>query len=178
MTDAITLLTSDHEMVKGLFQRVQGSSSPDETTVNEIVKQLSIHDAIEKQYLYPFVREHVQGGDGYADHSIKEHDEVAETLLAIDKAEAGSHEQAQLLARLIPSVLEHVQEEEGQIFPAMRSAATEADLEELGTKLGTAKETAPTRPHPMAPSEGLGTKVAGAMSAPLDKAKDALQGRG
>ena len=177
MPDAITVLTADHRTVESLFSKVEGQANPKTDVVNEIVKELSIHDAIEKEYLYPTVRDKVSSGNGMADHSIEEHDNVAETLLAIDKADAGSGEQAQLLTQLIQMVTSHVEEEEQQIFPAMRTSMSQTELDELGDKLKTAKKTAPTRPHPHAPSEGLGTKVAGAMSAPLDKARDAASGR-
>lgn len=177
MADAITILTADHREVEALFSQVEAKATPDEQVVNRIIRELSIHDAIEKEYLYPTVREKLSAGGGLADHSLEEHDKVAETLVAIDKADHGSGEQVQLLTQLISMVNRHVQEEEQQIFPAMRTSMSQSELDELGKKLETAKKTAPTRPHPHAPSEGLGTKVAGAMAAPLDKARDAMQGR-
>lgn len=176
MPDAITVLTSDHRAVEALFSQVEGKPTPDEDVVHRIVKELSIHDAVEKEYLYPAVRQKVSGGDGMADHSIEEHDQVAETLLAIDKADPGP-EQGRLLTELIRMVTAHVQEEERDIFPAMRTSMSQTELDELGDKLETANKIAPTRPHPHAPSEGLGTKIAGAMSAPLDKARDAASRR-
>jgi hemerythrin superfamily protein len=177
MPDAITVLTTDHRTVQTLFSQVEGKASPEAEVVDKIVKELSIHDAIEKQYLYPLVRDKVSGGNGMADHSIEEHDKVAETLLAIDKAERASAEQAQLLTELIRMVTSHIREEEQDIFPAMRTSMGQTELDELGSTLEGAKKTAPTRPHPHAPSEGLGTKLAGAVSAPLDKARDAASGR-
>lgn len=177
MTDAITLLTGDHRTVEALFQQAETAPSPSSEVVDRIVKELSVHDAIEREYLYPAVRDRVPSGSGLADHSIEEHNEVAQTLLAIDKADNGSGEQKQLLARLVTAVRAHVEEEETRLFPALRDAMTPRELEELGGKLETAKSTAPTRPHPHAPDEGLGTKIAGAVSAPLDKARDAAQGR-
>jgi hemerythrin superfamily protein len=177
MPDAISVLTTDHREVEALFTRVEGKDSPDPSVVDKIVKELSIHDAIERQYLYPTVRDKVGSGEGMADHSIEEHNMVAQTLLNIDKAEGGSKEQAQLLTALMGMVKSHVQEEEEKIFPAMRSAMSKADLDALGEELTKAKETAPTRPHPHAPNEGLGAKLAGAASAPLDKARDAASRR-
>ncbi len=178
MPDAITVLTTDHRTVESLFAKIENQASPKDDVVNEIVKELSIHDAIERQYLYPVVREKIStGGSGMADHSIEEHDQVAETLLAIEKADTGSGERVTLLAKLIRMVTSHVQEEEQQIFPAMKTSMSQTELDELGKTLEGAKSSAPTRPHPHAPSEGTGTKIAGAMSAPLDKARDAASGR-
>lgn len=179
MTDVISVLTKDHREVEDMFAKVEGSPNPDPKVIDQIVKELSKHDAVERQFLYPAVREHIKsGGDGLADESIESHDLTAETLLAIEKSEPGSPERAQHLTALIGMVKSHVQEEEEQIFPAMQKTMSKQQLDELGEKIDKAKDTAPTRPHPHAPSEGLGAKVAGAASAPLDKARDAASGRG
>jgi hemerythrin superfamily protein len=177
MPNAIDLLIADHRTVDALFEKVAGTTSPDKDTVDQIVKELSIHDAIERSHLYPRVRHNLDKGATLADHSEHEHDEVAQTLVAIDHADAGSAEQAAHLKTLIEAVRRHVNEEETQIFPALRKDASADDLDKLGEILASAKKTAPTRPHPHAPSEGVGTKVAGAMSAPLDKIRDAVEGR-
>jgi hypothetical protein len=81
------------------------------------------------------------------------------------------------LGTLIELVRTHVHEEESQIFPALQAAMSPAELDNLGEVLATAKAVAPTRPHPLAPSGGLGTMVAGALSAPLDKVRDIVERR-
>lgn len=177
MTDAITVLTTDHRTVDGLFTQVEGQATPPQEVVDRIVKELSVHDAIEKEHLYPAVRQRVEGGAAQADHSIEEHDQVARLLLEIDRTRSGEPGLPGLLAELITTVRAHVQEEETGIFPSLRASVTQADLDALGETLEGAKASAPTRPHPHAPSEGTGTKLAGALSAPLDKARDAIQGR-
>lgn len=178
MTDAITVLTTDHRELDILFTKVEGTPNPPKDIVDEIVKKLSIHDAIERELLYPALRDKVDGGAGMADHAVEEHNEAATDLLAIDKADSESPEQAELLSKLIQEVRHHVKEEEEKLFPAMRSSMSSDELEALGGKLETAKKTAPTRPHPHAPNEGLGTMAAGAMAAPVDKIRDAVEGRG
>ena len=177
MPDAISVLTNDHRTVNDLFARVEGNPEPMPEVVHRIVTELSVHDVIEKEHLYPAIRKYVDGGDDLADRSVTEHDQVARTLLAIDKAGDGSSQQVDHLAALITLVRRHVTEEESELFVALRSSMTADQLEQLGQSLVAAKQTAPTRPHPLAPSEGLATKVAGAVSAPLDRMKDKLQGR-
>ena len=49
MPDATVLLSEDHKAVSALFSKVEGQQNPDPTTVDKIIKELSIHDAIEKQ---------------------------------------------------------------------------------------------------------------------------------
>jgi hemerythrin superfamily protein len=136
-----------------------------------------VHDTVEKEFLYPTVRQRLETGGELADHGTTEHDEVARTLVAVDKAEAGSDELTTALHTLIGLVRTHVGEEESQIFPALRTAMSTAELADLGETLATAKQSAPTRPHPLAPSGALGAMVAGALSAPLDKVRDIVEGR-
>ena len=178
MTDAITLLTTDHRSVDGLFGQVEGQDAPDQDIVDRIVKELSIHDVIEREHLYPALRQRLGDGGRWADRSVEEHDEIAQTLLKVDKTPSGTEGLAALLGSLITEVRAHVQEEEGEIFPQLRQALSQAELDDLGATLEKAKASAPTRPHPHAPGEGTATKLAGALSAPLDKARDAVQGRG
>lgn len=177
MPDAIEFLTSDHRNVDALFTQAQATTPPNREVIDSIVRELSTHDAIEKEYLYPTVREKVPNGDQIADRSIDEHQEQAELLVDLDKSEPGSAGEASLLTQLIASVKAHVAEEETITFPALRQSVTPDELATLGTSLAEGKQTAPTRPHPHAPKEGLGTKIAGAVSAPLDKARDAAAGR-
>jgi hemerythrin superfamily protein len=177
MTDAIALLTADHRVVEGLLSEIEGVTDPDPKVVNRIVKALSVHDAIEKEFLYPTVRRSLDTGGELAYHSISEHDAVAKTLLAVDRAKVGSDEMNVALGTLIDLVRTHVHEEESQIFPALQAAMSPAELDNLGEVLATAKAVAPTRPHPLAPSGGLGTMVAGALSAPLDKVRDIVERR-
>src|SRR5438270_199630 len=64
--DAIQILTDDHREVEGLFQKVESGSAGKKDVVAKIVRELSIHDAIEREYLYPAVRKHIadQGDHG------------------------------------------------------------------------------------------------------------------
>lgn len=55
--DAIELLTSDHRAVEALFEQVRPGSVGKNDVVERIVRELSIHDAIERELLYPTVKE-------------------------------------------------------------------------------------------------------------------------
>jgi hypothetical protein len=68
-----------------------------------------------------------------------------------------------------------VAEEEGKVFPALRSNAKEDELMELGEKIAHAKTMAPTHPHPNAPSTPPGNIVAGPLAAVADKVRDFLR---
>jgi len=171
--DAIQVLTDDHREVEGLFQKVEGGATGKKDVVAKIVRELSIHDAIEREYLYPAVKKYIPNqGEHLAEHSLDEHEKVARLLADIEDAD-DTIRQGELLRELIPDVKSHVKEEEGQIFPGLRSAMSASELAELGSKLEEAKAKAPTHPHPHAPRSGVGAKIAGAAAATMDKARDA-----
>lgn len=172
--DAIEILEHDHREVETLFELVKDGAAGKEDVVERIVRELSVHDAIEREFLYPAVRERLAGqGDAMAEHSLDEHEQTAATLAEIESA-GDDATRDRLLVELAASVQEHVEEEEREIFPKLRAAMDQAELQELGAKLQAAKGRAPTHPHPNAPRSATGTKVAGTVAAMADRARDAL----
>jgi hemerythrin superfamily protein len=179
--DATALLEKDHREVEGLFEKFQAATDADErrSTAEALVKALSIHSEIEKLYLYPLIKEQVEGGTGIVDRSLREHQAVEELLARIDDGldKAGTKEFAGKVERLQKDVEEHVQEEETEIFPKLRDTVTKKLLEEVGKEMADAKGSVPTRPHPSAPNEGISHELMGRASAVLDKVRDAAAGR-
>lgn len=85
----------------------------------------------------------------------------------------------ELLGELMSAVREHLRDEEEDLFPQLETHADKDALIEFGAKVAKAKEAAPTRPHPSAPSDKPGLLK---MLAPgvglVDRARDAVTGRG
>lgn len=177
MPNAIDLLTHDHGVVEGLFRQVADDGVPEPEVVAAIVRELSVHDAIEKEHLYPVVRARMADGNRIAACSITEHGKVARLLGEIDRRPVGDPHRRDLLAELLPAVRAHVAEEEGEIFPALAARMASEELDELGATLAAAKAKAPTRPHPHAPQSSFGNRAARLIAAPLDKARDLFQRR-
>src|SRR6185437_15902150 len=124
--NAIDLLMTDHREMESLFSKAQAGVG-DQEVVEKIVRELSIHDAIERELLYPLVREKIPSeGERLAEHSLDEHEKVARLLADIEKA--NDSERRGLLAELMSDVKEHVAEEESQIFPKLRTVTTETEL--------------------------------------------------
>jgi len=175
-TDAVQLLIQDHREVEQLFIQIEaaGGTGPEEA-VQQVIRELSVHAAIEEQVLYPAVRSKVPGGEELADHAIDEHQEAKELLATLDGGEGEAADRAPVLARLMQEVRSHVEEEEGDLFPKLRAAVGPEELREMGEAMAQAKKMAPTRPHPQAPSTPPGNVVAGAAAAVVDKARDAFR---
>ena len=173
--DAIQLLTADHTEVEQMFRQVESlpGGGAQEELVQSIVRELSVHAVIEEQVLYPAMREALPDGDELVKEAIDEHQQVKETLAAIERADAT--ERGPLLVQLIGNVRHHVEEEETELFPKLRASVGNEELQAMGAKLASAKKMAPTHPHPNAPNTPPGNIVGGAAAAVLDKARDALK---
>jgi hemerythrin superfamily protein len=172
--NAIEVLTSDHRAVEALFQQVEGGSYGRDEVVDKIVQQLSMHDGVERELLYPLLRKQLAAeGEDLAAHALDEHADVAGLLADLESTESNAARD-RILQVLVPRVQAHVQEEEQLIFPKLASGAGD-ELEELGTKIEQAKKRAPTHPHPRAPRSTAGSKVAGKAAGLMDRAKDKMR---
>jgi hemerythrin superfamily protein len=176
--DAIDVLVADHRAAEALFSRLEMSGAVDQAVLDEVIRELSVHAAIEEQVLYPAVRRQVDGGEALVEHSLEEHQEAKELLASLQKSGADGEETPQLLQQLISGVRQHVREEEGQILPKLERSMSPEARRALGEALEKAKKMAPTRPHPHAPSTPPGNVVAGTAAALIDTARDAVSGRG
>ncbi|MEA2686706.1 MAG: hypothetical protein QOE93_1901, partial [Actinomycetota bacterium] len=174
--DAIELLTTDHREVEQLFAQIESSSGPaQDQVVEKVIRELSIHAAIEEQVLYPVMRRSLSDGDAKVEEAIQEHQEAKEALADIERLGSTPARQPKLQT-LMEGVRHHVKEEEDELFPELRSAVGEDELRKLGQALAAAKKMAPTHPHPNAPATPPGNIVAGAAAAVMDKTRDAISG--
>ena len=149
--DAVSLLESDHRAVDQLFReyealpRTAGASARREP-VERMIRELSVHTAIEEQVLYPTVGREVPGGAAMEAEARREHQEAKETLRRLDRMEPNGQDFDSAVRDLIEEVRHHVEEEEGEMFPKLRMALTQDRLTTLGARMQEAKRMAPTRP--------------------------------
>lgn len=177
--DAIELLEADHREVEALFAQVEGGGTGTDL-VGQIVRSLAVHDAIERQYLYPLVRDKVPiNGDRLAQVALEEHSELSLLLLEIEHkldegatGEGATGRALELLGQAMAAVRAHVREEEQAIFPQLRLVSTPQDLNELAEKLERAKAKAPTHPHPRSSASGAAARAVGMVAGAVDRARD------
>ncbi|GAA4964865.1 hypothetical protein GCM10023238_35610 [Streptomyces heliomycini] len=68
-------------------------------------------------------------------------------MKALEGVDAGDAEFDRLIGELMTEIRSARPDEEDNLFPRLRSAASEDELMKLGDKVRQAKKTAPTRPH-------------------------------
>lgn len=138
--DALSLLTADHNRVRGLFTRFQAAEEEKDTeTMMElaakIIVELEVHTTIEEEIFYPEVKGANEEIKDTVDEGVEEH-HVAKTL--IEEVKVVSPEDDAWAAKmkvLIESVEHHAEEEEQELFPEVRKALDKAALEDLGMRL-------------------------------------------
>lgn len=177
--DAITLLKNDHKTVNALFRRFEKAKDPGSrrSVVDDIVRELAVHSAIEEQVFYPAVREAVESTEDVVLESLEEHHIVKWTLSELDGMDPEHERFVPKVTVLKESVQHHVEEEESELFPKVRAALGRKRLGEIGDAMEKARKVAPTRPHPRAPDTPPGNVVAGAAAAAVDKMRDKARSR-
>lgn len=145
MLDAIDLLTEDHRKVDELFEEYEASKDEaddgaKEERVAEICLELTIHASVEEEIFYPAAREALEAEDDAEtlDEAEVEHQTIKDLVEQLQTMTAGEELYDAKVKVLAEYVKHHVQEEEGELFPALRGSA--ADLEALGAELAQRKE--------------------------------------
>jgi hemerythrin superfamily protein len=181
-TDVITFLIDQHQEVAEMFaqlEKMDGATDDEARRLAEqVVTSLVEHSVAEEIYLYPTVRKALPGGDAIAEHEISEHDEAEQTMKRLEALTPDQPAFWPTLRTLISEIRHHVAEEENSLFPQLRAACSEEQLQELGRKVERIQKISPTRPHPFSPSEGTALAVVAPGAGLVDRVRDALSGRG
>ena len=142
-TDAVALLTNDHQEVKDLFEKYEDlaqADSDDEEKKNlaeEICTMLTVHATIEEEIFYPAARDAIDD-ESLLNEAEVEHQSAKDLIAQIqasDPSDALYDAQVKVLGEYVNH---HVEEEEGELFPRVKEA--DLDLDELGAEMGARQE--------------------------------------
>ncbi len=131
------LIRMDHTKVNTLFMQIDQTEDPQKIQeyFGQIYKDLSAHATAEEEVVYPAVRP-------YFSQTQNLYDEQAEMkkLLAQIKANSpASSDFKPLVKQLQQVVMDHVREEENDMFPKLRDHFSDAQQKQLATQFKTAK---------------------------------------
>jgi hemerythrin-like domain-containing protein len=149
-TDAIVLLKADHKEIKKVFRAFQNAGENATKTkgdlVNTMIELLTVHTYIENEVMYPQVRELLPDLEDDILESYEEH-HVADLLVMELFAMTPEAERFDAKTTvLIENVTHHIEEEEEEWFPLVRSGLGRKQLSDLGERLLEAKAKAPRSP--------------------------------
>jgi len=172
--NVIEIIKEEHRLVDTLYERYQSSHDVKEKQgiAYNIIKLLSIHGAAEEMSLYPYIKTRVPNGESIINHALNEHQQMKQDLYALDQLEFGAAGYDTKLAKAIQDTKHHVKEEESTVLPALEKNCSPDEIQKMTQQFISSKSMAPSRPHPDAPNEPPGNKVANSASVPLDAARD------
>lgn len=136
--NALTLLHEDHVKIKKLLAEGESTTERGEKTRTELFERLkellTTHERIEEEVLYPALKKHPKARDlaleGYQEHHVV--DLVFEEL----EATAVSDEDWGAKFKVAKENIEHhIEEEEGDMFPAARRAFEPDELDRMGERM-------------------------------------------
>jgi hemerythrin superfamily protein len=118
MPNVIELLNQDHREVEQLFSQFE--STQDFDIALQICQELTVHATVEEEIVYP-VLERI---DPEIEHEAeKEHAEAKELIARIQSMSPGDPDLVSTVMKLKAGIVHHVEEEEGEAWPKMRSDA-------------------------------------------------------
>jgi hemerythrin superfamily protein len=135
MPNGIDLILADHQRVNDLF--TDFNTTPSGVTVGLIVDALTAHDDAEHGALYPLALEIID------DNELIGRFDRAHVLIKRILANLRGLEGQPLIdavTELQVAVSEHVADEEKNLLPQLASAATPAQLDEIGTRILQVKQ--------------------------------------
>jgi hemerythrin-like domain-containing protein len=190
MTGAIEILQRDHDEIRLLLDAIE-AALPGEAgaavrgagdgrlaaLVEQVIMDESGHEAIEEQYFWPLIRRRVQDGGRLADQAIGQEQEAKHVLCQLKKHHPENTGFETLIRRFLNIGRAHIDFEETRVWPWVRLALSEQELDELGAQLAQGKKLAPTRPHPNMPPTAKVLKVVAPIAGATDWIRDVLAGR-
>ncbi|WP_310726220.1 hemerythrin domain-containing protein [Streptomyces sp. N2A] len=175
--DLIDVLATDHqEMVEllGKLESLPSGDSQRRPVAEAILIELVRHSVADDHYLYPAVREYLEGGEALAEAEIEDHMAIEQLLQDLERVPADDSRFDSLLTRLMREVYAHFQDEEEHLFPALRKACPSEVLTDLGEKASRTKKMSPTRPNPSSPDEPPANKLLAPGVGLVDRFRDRL----
>ncbi len=143
--DALALLKSDHEKVKGLLAQLEKTTERGVKTRQELFAtikgELAVHETIEEEIFYPELKNHPKAKDivleGFEEHHVV--DLLMGELESLDVEDESWGAKAIVMKE---NIEHHIEEEEGEMFKTARSVFDKAELEDLGARMEARKRTA------------------------------------
>jgi hypothetical protein len=188
MPDVFEVLGRDHTEVKRMLDDLEAGPTAAtganeaalarrRTLLQKLITAESMHEAVEEEYFWPTVREHVPEGDALADHAIAQEQAAKQELDDLIAAHPLQDRFEGLLSGFIAGAREHIAFEEERVWPRLRGVITAEQANELGGRLRSAKRFAPTRPHSNTPPRPGLLKATGPVVGVADRMLGRMTGR-
>ena len=135
---AIELLKEDHREVQGFFEQYESleDDAEKEALALKICLALQVHALIEEEIFYPEARDAISKPE-LIDEAIVEHAAAKQLIAEIEAMEVGDNMRDAKVKVLGEQITHHVEEEEGELFPAVETAGLHVNA--LGQRMSARK---------------------------------------
>jgi hemerythrin superfamily protein len=132
---AIELLDSQHREVEKLFKEIENAENPEdkEALFEDLADKLAIHAKIEEEFFYPAVQE--RKTEGMVLEAFVEHTSIKRLLADLMESDPDQPTFDAQIKVLQEQVEHHVEEEEGQLFPAARKLLSKDELAAIAQEM-------------------------------------------
>ncbi|KAF3890311.1 MULTISPECIES: hemerythrin domain-containing protein [Nostocales] len=138
--DILALIEIEHRQIEQLFAKVEQAEKIEiYNYFNQIYKALNLHTRTEEIVFYPAMQEY-QETRKYIQEAEEEHEEANLLLEKIKNLKPTDSEFNVKINKLKEAVQHHVEEEESEIFSAVRKCMKEEQLVKLGQEFLRVKE--------------------------------------
>ncbi len=133
-TDITVLVEREHEAMRRQFAAIDALTDAGELTEAwaSLAELLEIHASGEESILYPKLARAADEGAEEADHAVREHNEIRDSVRAVHQHAVASEDWWRALHTAREVNEEHLQEEERDALPLFRESTDRARREELG----------------------------------------------
>jgi hemerythrin superfamily protein len=177
-SDVVDFLVGQHERIKSMFAETLSASGKDrEKAFVELRRMLAVHETAEEEIVHPRAKRKIAGGAAVVDQRLEEEHEAKTVLQKLEKLDVDSAEFTRQLTELRDAVIDHAEHEEKDEFAKLGEELSDDELARMGRAAKLAEAIAPTRPHPGVESQAANL-TAGPFAAMLDRARDAIMGKG
>ncbi|MGZ6544162.1 MAG: hemerythrin domain-containing protein [Actinomycetota bacterium] len=141
--DALQLLKEDHEKVKRMLEELDATTERAEKTRTETFQRLkhdlTIHETIEEEFLYPALEEFAKTKDITLE-AFEEHHVVDQIVAELEDTAVSDETWGAKLTVMKENLEHHIEEEEGDMFPRARQVMDRDELLDLGDKMAARKK--------------------------------------
>jgi hemerythrin superfamily protein len=177
-TDVVSFLKEQHEQIRAAFSQVNATSGEErETAFYALRRLLAVHETAEEEIVHPAARRALPDGEVIVEARLREENAAKKVLSELENLDVDSTAFESQFATLQASVLAHAEAEEREEFERLGSRFDEDRLNRMRKAMDFAERVAPTRPHPGVESRAANL-LAGPFASMIDRARDALSGKG
>jgi molybdopterin converting factor small subunit len=166
------VLEKEHADIEELFERVSDPDANRRKVLQEILKRISTHIAVERGVFYPVMTDKGFGGPEAAQKLKDDYEEMERLLVLIERRKVNSPDIPQLVTELRDRFIDHNREFAERVKPDCMSDLSPEELQDLDERMASADDVILSHPHPHMLALGPISRLTTRLAASFDRLRD------